>query len=296
MKRIQRCAICLLLVILLSAAPLSAFASAEPSSEASGEATAEPSGEASAETAYACAGKRLSILADSACAYPGYIPDGFETYYTPENMPDVNDTWWMRLLNETGMQLCVNNSCSGACLSTGARQDGYISACDPRRTGALCDEQGNPPDYIIIYAGVDDFLLHVPMGSYDGSGPLPDDTTTFREALAVLLHDLQENYPQAQIMMCTTVHGEITEWDDPVAIREGLTQDEFNDIIREIAALFDVEIIDMAACGINTENLDIYMEDHLQQRWFYDGIIAGGLHPNEAGQELMYLEALKHFS
>ena len=61
-------------------------------------------------------GKTVSILGDSISTFEGYIPEGYLAYYPGNDMTldDVNDTWWMKMLQNTGMELLVNGSWSGS--------------------------------------------------------------------------------------------------------------------------------------------------------------------------------------
>ena len=67
------------------------------------------------------AGKTVSILGDSGSTYKGYVPDGYSCFYPypTSDFGDVNQTWWMRTINNLGMKLLKNNSWSGSCVSTG---------------------------------------------------------------------------------------------------------------------------------------------------------------------------------
>ena len=69
-------------------------------------------------------GKIISILGDSISTFAGYIPeaDGVNLAHRPrypqENLlTDVNDTWWMKLINTLGARLGVNDSWAGSTVS-----------------------------------------------------------------------------------------------------------------------------------------------------------------------------------
>lgn len=237
-------------------------------------------------TGYKDHGKNLSILGDSMSAYAGTVPtgEGYAAYYTGSNcgVSSVNQMWWKRLLDKTGMSLCVNNSVSGSCMSTAARQD-RVSGCLPARTGGLHNGV-TQPDVIIVFIGINDWFNDVPMGTYDGSGSFPATTETLREAYVIALRAIQTNYPGARILVCTSQHNESgTASPTPVLSQNGITQTAYNRIIREIAEIMCCEVIDLEHCGINTGNVENYTGDGVK------------LHLNAAGQEKVYLEVLRHF-
>lgn len=241
-------------------------------------------------------GKRISILGDSISTYAGYVPTGtgYATYYTGSNcgVSSVDQTWWKRLIDETGLVLCKNNSVSGSCMSTGARQD-RISGCLPERTGALTDANGNSPDYIIVYMGMNDFVNNVEIGTYDGFGNIPSDVTIFRNAYATALLAIMTNYPNAKIFVCTTHHTEYNTTSQEIQIKgSNITQAEFNEQIRELARIFCLDVIDFEHCGITTGNITSCTGDNVES----GGTLGRGLHPNAKGHELLFREALKTFN
>lgn len=236
---------------------------------------------------YACAGERITIIGDSISTFVGCVPrgTGYATFYNGKNcgVSCMEETWWGRLITQTGMLLAKNQSVSGSCVTSGHRTD-RIEASNPIRTGDLCDEQGNPPDHIIIFMGTNDYALGVQMGTYDGTGDFPEDTSSFREAYAVMLSAIQKNYPFAKIYCCTLPYaGSKSKTLRPIDYNQnGELKAEWNDAIRDIATLFHCQVIELANCGINAANLPYYAGDDAvdEDGVSEEGLVGRGLHPN----------------
>ncbi len=212
-------------------------------------------------------GKSISILGDSISTFEGYIPEGNACYYPVDEVQDVNDTWWMKLINALGATLNVNNSWSGSRVTT-------TSSTASAGCGVRTSQLGTSPDVIIIFMGTNDFHWGVGLGTYDGTTTLPTSTTTFREAYAVMLNKILTNYPEAEVWACTipqiecvggTGFPEVRTDDVPLAA--------FNKAIIELADAFGVKIMEHAKCGITYQNLPIFNPNHV--------------HPNPRGHSLM---------
>ena len=54
------------------------------------------------------------IMGDSYSTYEGYIPNEYATYYPKLDVQSVEYTWWKKFLQETKMELLLNNSWSGS--------------------------------------------------------------------------------------------------------------------------------------------------------------------------------------
>lgn len=223
-------------------------------------------------------GKKLSILGDSISTYDGYIPTT-HTYYPNVNVPDVTrvqDTWWYKLMFALGMTLCVNNSYSGSCMSsggTGTAPTGYSRATQ-------LDNLPDVPDVIIIAMGVNDFLQDVPLGTYNGTGSFPTNENTFRSAYAMALANILGKYPYAEVYCATIMNCERYDAAGFPEKRNDALLEDFNAVIREMANLFGVKVLEHSKCGITYQNLEDYMGD-------WDSGTSQGLHPNEAGHSLM---------
>lgn len=226
------------------------------------------------------AGKKLSVLGDSISTFTGYIPAGNAVWYTGRNngVSSVNDTWWMKLIKGLDMQLLVNNSWSGSRVTTtdGSAKSGCYSRCE-----AL----GNDPDVIIVYMGINDFNNGVTLGTYNGDGAFPAETTTFREAYAVMLNKILKKYPKTEVWACTLPYCERTgENTFPEVNGNGVTLDVWNEAIRDLAALFGVKVLENAECGLTYQNMSAYMGDYAAGE---------GLHPNAAGHSLLANQAIR---
>ena len=78
-------------------------------------------------------------------------------YYPKDYMDDVNETWWMKTIHQLGLELCVNNSWSGSCVST-LVDDENKAACMNRAIQLHNDQQGIEPDIIVLMIGGNDAL------------------------------------------------------------------------------------------------------------------------------------------
>ena len=113
-------------------------------------------------------GKTVSILGDSISTFKGYNPSGYSTFYpyATADFSDVNQTWWMQVINDLGMTLLKNNSWGGSCVSEGT---GSSATCtDERLKELLYGTQ--TPDIIIIFMGNNDCAsANVSLSNFDSS-------------------------------------------------------------------------------------------------------------------------------
>lgn len=238
-------------------------------------------------------GKWLSMIGDSISTFEGWsnVAPGSTSaavYYPKDYLTDVNQTYWKKLVDRTGMKLLVNNSWSGSrCANTKTGdvvKTGTADRC--KQLHKTIDGVVVNPDYILINIGTNDFdnmtLTSPPtMGTWNGRGenfPANPDSlspTSFREAYAVMLHRLRKNYPLAKIFCCTVPCGNAKANNENEVNDAGIYLVEFNDAIREIATAFGAHIVELATSGLDYYTLGTLYGD-------------GRLHPSEAGMERYY--------
>ena len=228
-------------------------------------------------------GKYLSLLGASTSTYNGISNNELynttitknEPYYPqPEWLNASSDTWWMRTIQRLDMQLCVNNSWGGACVTT-IVDDDEKAGCMKRATQLHNDTLGIEPDIIILIIGGNDALRGYEIGAYHSVSDIYDadqqtyigDCTKFGQAYATMVHKVKNRYPNAEIYVCSMLHWEVTEH------HKGLL--EYNDVIQKIAEEFRVTYVDFYNhTKISPETASIYLH-------------TDGVHPNKYGFEEM---------
>ena len=206
-------------------------------------------------------GLSLSILGDSISTYEGYIPEGFAVFFPLKGeVTDVSQTWWMKLLDDTGMKLCSNDSSAGStCVGYSMSVDDPKYGCGGYRISALAGEQGKIPDVIIIYMGTNDLLTAVPLGDNDGTKWVSEgEIENFSDAYCLILDKIASNYPISQIYCCTLPM--IGDWgvDEPFITftnRIGLTSEDYSERIRIIAQNKGIPVLDLYQSGIDIDNM-----------------------------------------
>ena len=226
------------------------------------------------------AGKYISILGDSISTYEGWIPSLNYTYYTGKHcgVSSVNDTWWKKVINMLDLKLCVNNSWSGSRVTATVSA---INAGCVRRCVNL-HREGIMPDLIIVYMGINDFDNNIPVGTYDGSQNFPKTTMTFREAYAIMLKNITTTYPDAEVYVCTLPYSNAAGTSRLNITRNKIGESlyDYNTAIEELADLFQVNVIDLANCGISSDNMQLYLGDYSEES-------ERALHPNKYGHSLI---------
>ena len=249
---------------------------------------------------YGYKGAKVSILGASISTFSGYIVEGNSAYYPHETantepVSDVHDTYWQKFIDALGAEILVNNSSAGSYCTTGHGSAADSKAGCGDRCEAL-DDGTNMPDIIIIQLGGNDFTRSTPLGSYDGTQSFPTDTTTFREAYAVMLNKITTKYTDTMILCGTipiiTGGTYVTRTfpsknlDQGEGKPGGILLEEYNEAIRELAALFGCKVVEFSRCGMTFNNVSIYMQD-------YSASSNYGQHPNRLGHHLMANELLR---
>lgn len=207
-------------------------------------------------------GRALSILGDSISTYDGWVMDGAAIFYPLSgDLTDVSQTWWMRLLDDTGMELCANDSSSGStCVGDSLDVGNPKYGCSSYRLSFLTGKQGKMPDVIIVYMGTNDLLIGIPIGDNDGTKLVEEGVIdNFSDAYCLILDKLASEYPAAEIYCCTLPP--IGDWgtDQPFVTLEnklGLTSRAYSEQIEVIAGNKGVLVIDLSDCGIKISNLN----------------------------------------
>ena len=258
----------------------------------------------SLENRFSLEGKKLSIIGDSISTFNGYIPTGYDYFYPKTGtgyVSSVDDMWWKKLADETGLSILKNASWSGSCVTN--ESTAYSTAQCASTNARINDlaDNGTNPDIIICYIGINDFFqvrsngtrYSKALGDYTALTALsaqPEDEmqsetfypTTFSEAYALMLGKIMTTYPSAKVYCCTlpeaNPHNSNYQGDTdgfPVfnQLSTPLTLVSYNDRIRTLARNMGARIIELHDCGINYWNVNSYTQD--------------GLHPLITGHELI---------
>lgn len=204
-------------------------------------------------------GKKISILGDSISTYKGVSNDAranpaiaANPYFYREPFP-LEKTYWMRIINELDMELCVNNSWSGGNLTgkddpiSGVSRAGQLSRCD-----------GEMPDLIIVFMGLNDLGRGVDVSVFS------DD---YRKALATI----KSRYPKAKVC-CVN----LPDRDERLKKRAELFNKAIADAVSEAGENFF--LTDLFASRLNND--------------FYYMNTVDGLHPDEDGMKIIADEIL----
>lgn len=103
-------------------------------------------------------GKKISFLGDSITTFNGYIPNGYAHFYPRNNITSVEKTWWWQFTKTCGLDILVNASWSGSCVTTsrnGSSSENSTSAamgCSNKRIADLAKD-GVTPDIVICFIG-----------------------------------------------------------------------------------------------------------------------------------------------
>lgn len=141
---------------------------------------------------------KISILGDSISTYEGYNPIGYNVFYNTERIKEygltnVNDTWWMKVINALNGELCINNSFSGSTVY----EFSECSISAKERCQAL-HTQDDELDVILVYAGTNDCLAKIPING-------------FYIAYDKMLKRIKQRYKKAKIFCSTLTMGALKE-------------------------------------------------------------------------------------
>lgn len=172
-------------------------------------------------------GKKFGLIGDSISTYQDYIPAGYSCFYPypTADVNDVNQTWWMQVVNKLGAGMFINNSYSGSCVSSGT---GDSATVNDKRLSTLVIN-GQTPDVIIIY-----------MGSNDCGSKYVTDTQ-FKSSYRVMLDKVKKLCPNAEIILCTLPESNLYKEADRLV---------YNEIIEDYAKEYGLKLI-------NLKNVDI---------------------------------------
>lgn len=202
-------------------------------------------------------GKKISILGDSISTYKGYIPESYSSFYPypTADFGDVNQTWWMQVINNLGATLLKNNSWGGSCVTEGTGTSATTN--DSRLKELLFGTE--LPDIIIIFMGSNDCASDsVSLERFDSSYKL-------------MLEKIKKMCPNAEIYVMTL----------PESIMyRNKTQNhiEYNKVIRKHITSFNLKLIEIEEM-YGTTGCDKYLID--------------SAHPNLAGMNLFAQTVIK---
>ena len=102
--------------------------------------------------------KTFSIMGDSISTFEGCVPDGYTLFYNDERLERSGvlrpeDTWWSHVVRALGGTVLADSAWSGSMVE-GA---GFPAASSPERAAALLGRDGQEPDAVLVFIGINDY-------------------------------------------------------------------------------------------------------------------------------------------
>ncbi|MBQ6686833.1 MAG: SGNH/GDSL hydrolase family protein, partial [Firmicutes bacterium] len=208
-------------------------------------------------------GKVISILSASTSTFAGYIPvaDGFNlehrARYPQSNLlTDVNDTWWMQVIDALDAKLGINDSWAGSqVLNTRDTNSGDLGPDAAMASLTRIQNLGSngTPDLILFFGGGNDMGRSVKLGTFDSdTAPEKVDLTTtkwgsFAEAYVAAIMRLQYFYPETEIIA-------MTSYPMPSYVTANKL-DTYGPVIKDICDHYGVKYLDLRDCGVTFDML-----------------------------------------
>ena len=222
-------------------------------------------------------GKVISIMGDSISTFAGYIPvaDGYNrehlSRYPQDNLlTDVNETWWMQVVDQLDAKLGINESWRGSTLSGAVP----VTTGDTGENAAMSNliriqnmGSNGTPDVILLYGGTND-LAHVSkVGTFDpAAAPTQVDLTTKKwdnlaDGFVHTLLRMRHYYPDATIVALLPTYTASYYSDEKLA--------QGNAVMVQICEHYGIPYVDLRESGVTAEHLP------------------DGIHPGEEGMDLI---------
>ena len=208
-------------------------------------------------------GKVVSILSASMSTFAGYIPveDGHNlahrARYPQDNLlTNVNETWWMRLINDFEMKLGINDSWAGSTvINTLDYNTGDIGVDAAMASITRIENLGSngTPDLIIFYGGGNDLGKNYTIGTFDEAKVTNEvDLTSYKwdctvDAYICAIKRIKYYYPNAKLV-CLGALPTKSYYSETRRIT-------FNNEIEKICEYFNIPVFQMDNCGVELSHL-----------------------------------------
>ena len=137
-------------------------------------------------------------------------------------------------------------------------------------------------EFIIVFAGTNDFKLGTPLGNKSDLTKAQLDRYNFYGAYAGLVKDLKRNHPGADIYLFTPTKRDCKEFEGVCRNKNGNYLVEFVKATIDVAKEFDVHVVDMYGIKeMKQSNLGNYTVD--------------GLHLNNRGYEVVAKKFIEEY-
>ncbi len=143
---------------------------------------------------------------------------------------NVDQTWWSRVISDMGYRLERNNSFSGATICYTGYKDwkGVHMDFSDRSFITRAADLGHP-DLILVCGGTNDSWCGAEVGNYKWKKWNNEDLYFFRPAMAKMCSELKTLYPKANVLFI--LNSELRE--------------EINDSVHKICKHYKIECVDL---------------------------------------------------
>ena len=221
--------------------------------------------------------KTFSIMGDSISTFEGCVPDGYTLFYNDERLERSGvlrpeDTWWSHAVRALGGTVLADSAWSGSMVE-GA---GFPAASSPERAAALLGPDGQVPDTVLVFIGINDYgwggaeaqaagRSHAMPRCIDPAsipeqvaGAAPADAVErFGAAYRTMLRNIHAAAPEAAVYCITLLPGRTHGVDHPEFCYRlrGRHLDEYNAAIRDAAAAEGCRVADVRTFGRDYDSL-----------------------------------------
>lgn len=159
------------------------------------------------------------IMGDSYSTYEGYIPKGYDFYYSDKRKvnPVVNGvekTWWNMLANENNLNIILNDSFSGSTICNTVREtlpveSSFVSRIDKYITEKVFTE--NKINTMFIFGGTNDSWIDAPVGNLKYSDWTVDELKCVLPAFCYLINRAKKVVENVIVIINTDLKQEIAK-------------------------------------------------------------------------------------